>query len=55
MCSETGLDLEDEHIPAPAILDGMVSVPKPLLRGFDLLQECDVVVPGDLCKRRLHN
>src|SRR5436309_16094862 len=43
---ESTLDLVNENIAAPPVLDGLPGVPKPLFRVLYLLDEGDVVVPG---------
>jgi len=47
--------LVHQHVSAPAVLDGLLDVPKPIGGVFDFLQQCDVVIPGNLCKHLLHN
>ena len=49
------LDLHHQDVPAPAVLYCLLGVPKPLLPVLHLLQEREVVIPGQLCKRLLHN
>ncbi len=52
---EPALDLHYEDVPAPAIPDGLLRIPKPLLSGPHEVQKPDVVTPGQLCNRLLHN
>ena len=46
---EPRFDLVDEDGARPAVLNRLLDVPEPLLRVFYLLDECDVVAPGDFC------
>ena len=50
---EAALDLEDEHVAAPAVFDCLADVPLALLRGGDFVQEGDVVVPGQFVQAAL--
>jgi len=52
---EAGLNLEREHIPRPAVLDGLGRIPEAGRRGLQFVQKCEVVVPRLLCKGCLHN
>jgi hypothetical protein len=52
---ESGLDLVDQDIAGPAIVDGGSRVPETCFGVVELLDQREVVVPGQLCKRRLHN
>ena len=49
-----GFDLVNEHVAAPSMLNGRLGVPNPILCGRELFENGEVVVPGDLCKHRLH-
>lgn len=49
-----GLNLMDEYISRPAVLRGRGDIVQAGRFISDLLQQRQVVVPGDLCKRRLH-
>ena len=53
--AETALDLDDEHIPAPAVHDRLLDVPLPFFGVFDEVQKPDVMAPGNLCNSLLHN
>src|SRR5205823_4539349 len=46
---EAGLDLHDEDISAPAVDDGLLSVPETLLRILYQLKEPHVVAPRQFC------
>ena len=52
---QSGVDLVAQDVSAPALLDGLVGVPKPGPRVVQLIEEGDLVIPGQLCKRPLHN
>ena len=52
---QVALDPVHEDAAAPAVLDGLAGVPEPLLGPLQFLQQRQIVVPGDLCKRLLHN
>jgi hypothetical protein len=52
---EPAVDLKCENIPAPAALDRSRGVPEPQIGSVEFLQQGEMVVPGQLCKRRLHN
>jgi hypothetical protein len=52
---ELCLDLVDEDAPRPAVFDGCPPVPKPLLVVLELIQESDILAPGQLCNDLLHN
>ena len=45
----------DKDIARPAVLCSLFRVPDMRCRFFYLVHQCDVMVPSDLCKRRLHN
>ena len=49
------LDLNREHVAAPARFARLGGVPEAHGPVVNLLQQCDVVVPGDLCKHLLHD
>jgi len=49
------LDLEHQNVAAPAMLDRGLRVPQPLVPFLNLLNQRNVVVPGQFCKRRLQN
>jgi hypothetical protein len=49
------VDLECEDAAAPALLDRLAGVPESHLAAIQLLEQSQVVVPGDLCKSLLHN
>src|SRR6185436_21146861 len=49
------LDLKHEHVARPTVQDSAPRVPEPRISSVEPLQERDVVVPGQLCKRRLHD
>ncbi len=52
---ETAFDLQHQHVPAPALLTDLPGVPQTNSGIVKLIQKCDVVVPGNLCKHLLHN
>lgn len=52
---EPCLDLVDEDVTRPAMFDGGPRVPKPLSVVLELVQECDILAPGQLCNDLLHN
>lgn len=52
---EPGVDLGLEDGPAPAVLDAGPGVPLPLGGVLDLVEEPQVVAPGDLCNGLLHD
>lgn len=52
---QAAFDLQDEDVAAPAVSNCLFGIPQPLFGGFQLLDQREVVVPGNLCKRRLHN
>jgi hypothetical protein len=37
------------------VLDRRMGVPEPFLRCLELLQQRQIVISGQLCKRHLHN
>ena len=47
----TGLDLVEQHIARPAEAGGGAEIPKAGCGDFDLLEEFDVVSPGDRGKQ----
>ena len=49
-----GFDLMHQHVAAPSMLNGRLGVPDAILGGGELFEDCEVVVPGNLCKHRLH-
>lgn len=49
------LDLEYEDMVRPALLDDLSCVPEALCGGIEFLQQGDVVVPRDSCKKLLHD
>ena len=49
------LDLNGEHVAAPARFARLGGVPEAHAIVVNLLQQCDIVVPGDLCKHLLHD
>lgn len=51
---QAALDLEDEHVAAPAVLEGGPCVPLALSVVTELLEQGDIVIPGTLCKHLLH-
>ncbi len=52
---DAGLDLECEDVVRPPLFNDLTHIPQALDGVVEFLQQRDVVVPGDLCKRRLHN
>ncbi len=52
---ESALYLQHEDVSAPAVLDRRMGVPEPFLRCLELLQQRQIVISGQLCKRHLHN
>lgn len=49
------LDLEGEDIAAPAVLEGLQSIPEAGGQVFDLLDEDDIVRPGQIGNGPLPN
>lgn len=49
-----GLDLEDEHVARPPLLDHFVYLPLTGRRVLDLVQQDDIVAPRHLCNNLLH-
>src|ERR1035437_5101121 len=49
------LNLHDENVPAPAVGGGLFRVPEPFLWTLHQVKEPDIVAPGQLCNRLLHN
>ena len=49
------VDLEHQDVVRPAVLHRLPGVPEPFGGVVELLQEGDVVIPGNLCKRLLDN
>ena len=45
----------DEHVAAPAVLNGGPRVPDAVLESGEFFRDREIVIPGDLCKHRLHN
>jgi len=54
-CVRAVVDLQGEDIARPAVHERLPGIPEAVLRVIEPLEERDVVVPGQLCKRRLHN
>lgn len=52
---QTGFDLHHQHVARPAVFDGFGCVPAARFRVVQLVQERQVVIPGQLCKGPLHN
>ena len=50
-----GFNLVNQDIAAPAMLNRCLRVPEAFLGRCQLFENRDVVIPGDLCKHRLHN
>lgn len=50
-----GFDLQDEDAVGPAMLARLARVSEAISGIVELLEQRDVVVPGDLCKRLLHD
>ena len=44
-----------QNVAGPPCVDGRCGIPEPQFSGAKLLEQGDVVVPRQLCKRRLHN
>lgn len=53
--AEAGLYMVDEDVAAPAVLDRCCCVPQPGVCVRKLLDQSQMLIPGQLCKRRLHN
>lgn len=51
---EVGLDLVNEDVAAPAVLNRLAGVPNTLLRIGELVEQDAIVEPGDLCSKLLH-
>src|ERR1035437_9753469 len=54
-CIHAALDLVNEHIAAPAVLNRLADVPFALVRYFHHVQDSDVVAPGNLSNNLLDN
>src|SRR5207249_1772931 len=54
-CVKAALNLEDEDIPAPSILEGLLGIPKALFGLLHDVQNPDVVAPGQFCNSLLQN
>jgi hypothetical protein len=52
---QVGFYLHDQDVTAPAVIQGLLSVPEALWLGFKLVNQDLVVPPGDLCSASLHN
>ena len=50
----SGLDLMNEDVAAPSVLDNAFALPNSFLRVGELFQNSEIVVPSDLCKHRVH-
>ena len=48
------LDLVHENVTTPAVLHCRPNVPLSLYGIFDIVQNTDIVTPGDLCNKLLH-
>lgn len=51
---QPGRDLQHQHIAQPAGLAGLGCAPATLIRAGQFVQQCQLVVRGQLCKHRLH-
>src|SRR5690606_29685565 len=51
---EAALDVVDQDVAAPALLDGRLGVPFAQVGGVQLVQQGDVVPPWQLCNGALH-
>jgi len=51
---QAAFDLVNQDIPAPTVLDGLAYVPFALTRIFHVVEDTDVMTPGDLCNKLLH-
>jgi len=52
---ETRLDLHDKNVPAPAILNSLFDVPGAFGGVLNLVEQPDIMAPGQLCNKLLHN
>ena len=52
---ELSVDVVDEDVAAPPLLDGGLAVPEPQLSVVEFLQQRDVMAPRQLCNAALHN
>src|SRR3984957_18167904 len=52
---KTTLDLEDEHVSAPSVLNRGVNVPKPIVGVFHQVEQADIVPPRNLSNNLLYN
>jgi hypothetical protein len=52
---EAAFDLVNENITAPPALNRLAGIPQPFFKMLELLNQGDVVILRQLCKRRLHN
>jgi hypothetical protein len=49
------VNLQNQDVAGSSVFNGSVRIPKPCLRIAQFFKERHVVIPGDLCKRLLHN
>jgi len=52
---ESRLDLRDQNVARPAVLDGLPGIPEPIVMLTDAIEEPNVVTPGQSCNKLLHN
>ena len=52
---QPAFDLVDQHIAGPAVLSNLFGIPNVLVCTLYLIHQGDMVIPSNLCKRRLHN
>ena len=52
---QAAFNLMNQHVARPPVLCGLLGVPDVLVRIFHLVHQGNVMIPGNLCKCRLHN
>lgn len=52
---KAALDLHNENVPAPPVLDGLLNVPKPLLTVFHEVEQADIMPPWNWSNNLLDN
>jgi hypothetical protein len=49
------VDMQDEDVTAPSLLDRDLRIPQPYLSRIELVQQGNVVAPGQFCNGALHD
>jgi len=50
-----GLDLVNQNVATPSVLNGRFGVPDTVFGSLDAIQDADIVAPRNLCNKLLHN